>query len=33
MKLTVKNMQGKDQGELEVKFPLVEDGHGHPGGA
>src|ERR1700761_112392 len=28
MKLSVKNIQGKDQGELEVKFPLVEDGKG-----
>ena len=28
MKLTVKNIQGKDQGELEVKFPLIEDGSG-----
>lgn len=28
MKLTIKNTQGKDQGELEVKFPLVEDGRG-----
>src|SRR5580704_6222 len=28
MKLTVKNIQGKDQGELEVKFPLVENGKG-----
>jgi large subunit ribosomal protein L4 len=28
MKLTVKDMQGKDQGELEVKFPLIENGIG-----
>jgi len=28
MKLTVKNTEGKDQGELEVKFELVEDGRG-----
>ena len=28
MKLTVKNMQGQDQGEVEVKFPLVENGKG-----
>lgn len=28
MKLTVKNTQGQDQGELEVRFPLVEDGRG-----
>jgi large subunit ribosomal protein L4 len=28
MKLTVKNSKGKDQGELEVKFPLVENGKG-----
>src|SRR5947209_9665729 len=28
MKLTVKVMKGKDQGELEVRFPLVEDGKG-----
>src|SRR6202167_5000814 len=28
MKLTVKDMQGKDQGEVEVKFTLVEDGRG-----
>ena len=26
MKLTVKNMQGKDQGEMEVQFPLIENG-------
>jgi len=26
MKLTVKDMQGKDQGEMEVKFTLVENG-------
>ena len=28
MKLAVKDIQGKSQGELEVKFPLVEDGKG-----
>src|SRR3954469_4329139 len=28
MKLPVKNIQGKDQGELEVKFAMVEDGRG-----
>ena len=28
MKLTVKDTQGKDQGELEVKFELVEGGRG-----
>src|SRR6476619_4892803 len=28
MKLTVKDTHGKDQGELEVKFELVEDGKG-----
>src|SRR4051812_3110305 len=28
MKLTAKNSQGKDQGELEVKFEMVEDGRG-----
>lgn len=28
MKLSVKNIQGKDQGELEVKFQLIEDGRG-----
>src|ERR1700753_142376 len=28
MKLTVKNIQGKDQGELEVKVPLIENGKG-----
>src|SRR6266705_2336483 len=28
MKLTVKDIAGKDQGELEVKFPLIEDGKG-----
>src|SRR6266481_1306422 len=28
MKLTVKDTKGKDQGEVEVKFPLVEDGRG-----
>jgi large subunit ribosomal protein L4 len=28
MKLSVKNFQGKDQGELEVKFALVEGGKG-----
>src|SRR6266852_5836873 len=28
MKLAIKDIQGKDQGELEVKFPLVENGKG-----
>src|SRR5262245_59977731 len=28
MKLTIKNIEGKDQGQLEVKFPLVEGGRG-----
>src|SRR5213076_2312055 len=28
MKLTVRDIAGKDQGELEVKFPLIEDGKG-----
>src|SRR3954463_4357017 len=28
MKLTIKDTRGNDQGELEVKFPLIEDGRG-----
>ncbi|HEX4119217.1 MAG TPA: 50S ribosomal protein L4 [Verrucomicrobiae bacterium] len=28
MKLTVKDIKGKDQGELEVKFPVIENGKG-----
>src|ERR1041384_2107665 len=28
MKISVKDTQGKDQGELEVKFALVENGKG-----
>lgn len=28
MKLTVKNIQGSDQGELEVGFPIIENGNG-----
>src|SRR2546421_4685355 len=28
MKLPIKDAQGKNQGELEVKFPLVENGKG-----
>src|SRR6266480_6176054 len=28
MKLTVKDINGRGQGELEVKFPLIEDGKG-----
>src|SRR6266516_7648162 len=28
MKLSVKNINGQDEGELEVKFPLVEGGLG-----
>src|SRR5881396_2352646 len=28
MKLTIKDTKGQEQGELEVKFPLIEDGKG-----
>ena len=28
MKLTVKNMQGSDSGELEVQFPMIANGRG-----
>ena len=28
MKIAIKNLAGQDQGELEVKFPVVEDGRG-----
>src|SRR4026209_500775 len=28
MKLTVKDTKGNDAGELEIKFPLIEDGKG-----
>lgn len=28
MKITVKDLSGKNQGELEVKFPLIENGKG-----
>jgi large subunit ribosomal protein L4 len=28
MKIAIKNIQGKKSGELEVKFPLIEDGKG-----
>src|ERR1700722_4397083 len=28
MKIAIKNLEGKDQGEYEVKFPMVEDGRG-----
>lgn len=28
MKISIKNISGKDQGELEVKFPLIENGKG-----
>ena len=28
MKISIKNLEGKEQGELEVKFPLIEDGRG-----
>jgi large subunit ribosomal protein L4 len=28
MKLTVKSIEGKDQGELDVRMPLLEDGRG-----
>jgi large subunit ribosomal protein L4 len=28
MKIAIKNLEGKSQGEYEVKFPMVEDGRG-----
>jgi large subunit ribosomal protein L4 len=28
MKIAIKDLKGKNQGELEVKFPLIEDGRG-----
>ena len=28
MKISIKNLEGKDQGEYEVKFPVIEDGRG-----
>ena len=28
MKLTIKNIEGKNQGELEVKFEMIENGRG-----
>src|SRR2546427_2137189 len=28
MKVTIKDIKGESQGELEVKFPLIEDGKG-----
>ncbi|MDE3068043.1 MAG: 50S ribosomal protein L4 [Verrucomicrobiota bacterium] len=28
MKIAIKNLEGQDQGELEVKFPLIEGGKG-----
>jgi large subunit ribosomal protein L4 len=28
MKIAIKNLEGKDQGEHEIKFPLIEDGRG-----
>jgi large subunit ribosomal protein L4 len=28
MKIAIKNLEGKDQGEYEVKFELIEDGRG-----
>lgn len=28
MKLTVKDIQGKDQGELEIQFPIIENNRG-----
>jgi large subunit ribosomal protein L4 len=28
MKIAIKNLEGKSQGELEVRFPLIEDGRG-----
>ena len=31
MKIAIKNIAGKSQGELEVKFALIEDGKGHAG--
>ena len=28
MKIAIKNLEGKDQGQLDVKFPVIEDGRG-----
>ena len=28
MKIAIKNIEGKSQGELEVRFPLIESGKG-----
>src|SRR5450759_3520477 len=28
MKISIKNLEGKDQGELEVKFAMIENGKG-----
>ena len=28
MKISIKNLDGKSAGELEVKFPLIENGKG-----
>src|SRR5215469_12501794 len=28
MKIAIKNLEGKDQGQYEVKFPVIEDGRG-----
>ncbi|HZT23505.1 MAG TPA: 50S ribosomal protein L4, partial [Verrucomicrobiae bacterium] len=28
MKIAIKNIEGKEQGELEVQFPLIENGRG-----
>ncbi|HEV2327763.1 MAG TPA: 50S ribosomal protein L4 [Verrucomicrobiae bacterium] len=28
MKIAIKNLEGKNQGEHEIKFPLIEDGRG-----
>jgi large subunit ribosomal protein L4 len=28
MKIAIKNLEGKSQGELEVQFPVIEDGRG-----
>ena len=28
MKIAIKNLEGKDQGEHEIKFPVIEDGRG-----
>src|SRR5579863_1655551 len=28
MKIAIKNLEGKNQGEHEIKFPVIEDGRG-----